>query len=137
MKRIFFSGVLALSLGMVAPAFGGKAPADLQRDQYFRCQCLEYIDTSSSSQPGKALLQLKSKAVQITGVFMFTDSEVAIISETDTEILFDGRSSGTALGSFGVFNKATGQLRADTNHGEPRKITHRTWGEYACKPVTF
>jgi len=131
------SGILVLSLSLGAAAFGGKEPADLQRDQYFRCQGLEYIDTSASSQPGKALLQLTGKAVKITGVFMFTDSEVAIISETDTEILFDGRVSGTALGSFGVFNKATGQLRADTNHGEPRKVTHHTWGEYACKPVQY
>lgn len=137
MRRVIFSGVLALSLGMGATAFGGKEPAEWQREQYFRCQGLEYIDTLASSQPGKALLQLKQKAVKITGVFLFADSDVAIISETDTEILFDGRVSGTALGSFGVFNKATGQLRADTNHGEPHKVTHHTWGEYACKPVKF
>ncbi len=137
MRRLIFSGILALSLGMGATAFGRKEPAELERDQYFRCQGLEYIDTLSSSQPGKALLQLKQKAVKITGVFMFADSEVAIISETDAEILFDGRVSGTVLGSFGVFNKATGQLRADTNHGEPQKVTHHTWGEYACKPVKF
>ena len=128
--------VLAWSLLLCTPVWGARPDqTGPQREQYFRCQGEDYLDTITSGSPGKALLQVNTKTVKVTGAFMFTDAEIPIASETDSEIKFDYIIAGTVLGDFGVFNKVNGHLRVTVNHGEPQKVTHRTWGEYECKSL--
>jgi len=128
-------GVLTLLLVTCTASFGRDNPVESQRESYFRCNGDEYVDKLVPESPAKILLQVNNKTVKVTGAFMFTNSDIAIVNETDSEIKFDYRLAGMVIGESGVVNKATGHLRLDIKQGEDQKVTHHLWGEYECKPI--
>ena len=136
MIRSNILGVLTLLLVTCTASFGRDNLVESQRESYFRCNGEEYVDKLDPETAAKILLQINSKTVKITGAFMFTNSDITIVNETDYEIKFDYRLAGMVRGEFGVFSKATGHLRLDINQGENQKVNHHLWGEYECKPIS-
>lgn len=135
MIKVKIFAALALLLVMCTTSFGRDNSVEPQRELYFRCKGEEYTDKLDPESPAKILLQINSKTVKVTGAFMFTNADIPIINETDSEIKFDYRLASMVRGEFGVFSKATGHLRLDINQGEDQKVTHHLWGEYECKPI--
>jgi len=144
--RLNIFAALVLLVVMCTNVFGrdhkskGEKPEpkkEPQHEQYLRCQGQTYIDTITSGTPAKVLLELKNNTVKVTGAYKFTDSEIKISSETNSEISFKDMIAGTPLGDSGVFNQATGHLHINTNEGESQEVAHRIWGEYECKPATM
>jgi len=136
MIRSKILGVLTLLLVMCTASFGRDNPNEPQRESYYRCNGEEYVDKLDPKTSAKILLQINSKTVKVTGAFMFTNSDITIVNETDYEIKFDYRLAGMVRGEFGVFTKTIGHLRLDINQGEDQKVVHHLWGEYECQPIS-